>query len=261
MKITTSITIDVPIMQEIIVWFSCGAASAVAAKRTIEKYGKYNNVRLVNNPIKEEDDDNRRFLKDCEEWLGQKIETATNPDFPNCSADEVWRKRNFISGPHGAPCTTLLKKGARLHFENNNHVDWHVFGFTVEEKKRHEGFVIRERSNVIPVLINDNLTKQDCFDIIINAGIELPLAYRLGFPNANCIGCGKATSPTYWNHVRLHRPDVFESRAKLSRKIGAKLVRVKGKRIQLDELPPDAKGRPLKSLKMPECGIICEEKW
>jgi hypothetical protein len=26
-----------------------------------------------------------------------------------------------------------------------------------------------------------------------------------------------------------------------------------------DELPPDAKGRPMKSLKMPECGLFCEE--
>ena len=40
--------------KDIVVWFSCGATSAVAAKVTIEKYGKDNNVRIVNNPIKEE---------------------------------------------------------------------------------------------------------------------------------------------------------------------------------------------------------------
>ena len=60
----------------IAVWFSCGAASAVAAKKTIEKYGTNNTVRVINNPVKEEDDDNQRFLLDVEKWLGIKIEKA-----------------------------------------------------------------------------------------------------------------------------------------------------------------------------------------
>ena len=42
--------------KDITVWFSCGAASAVAAKKTIENYGACNNIRVVNNPIKEEHD-------------------------------------------------------------------------------------------------------------------------------------------------------------------------------------------------------------
>lgn len=54
----------------IAVWFSCGAANAVAAKKTIEKYGKKQEVRIINNPIKEEHPDNQRFLKDVEKWLG-----------------------------------------------------------------------------------------------------------------------------------------------------------------------------------------------
>lgn len=53
----------------IVCWFSCGAASACAAKLTIEKYGK-ENVRLVNNPVANEHPDNVRFLHDCEQWLG-----------------------------------------------------------------------------------------------------------------------------------------------------------------------------------------------
>jgi hypothetical protein len=50
--------------ETIVVWFSCGAASAVAAKKTIELYGETNIIRIVNNPIKEEHEDNQRFLKD-----------------------------------------------------------------------------------------------------------------------------------------------------------------------------------------------------
>ena len=37
--------------ETIAVWFSCGAASAVAAKETIEKYGNTNTVRIINNPV------------------------------------------------------------------------------------------------------------------------------------------------------------------------------------------------------------------
>tara|TARA_R110000782_G_scaffold266777_1_gene361576 strand:+ start:209 stop:406 length:198 start_codon:yes stop_codon:yes gene_type:complete len=54
----------------IAVWFSCGAASAVAAKKTIELYGGIADIRIMNNPIKEEHPDNQRFLRDVEEWLG-----------------------------------------------------------------------------------------------------------------------------------------------------------------------------------------------
>ena len=62
--------------KEITVWFSCGAASAVAAKKTIEIYGEKNNIRVVNNPIKEEHEDNQRFLKDIQTWIGKDIEFA-----------------------------------------------------------------------------------------------------------------------------------------------------------------------------------------
>ena len=59
----------------IVVWFSCGVASAVAAKLTIEKYSTQE-VRVVNSPVIEEDLDNVRFLNDVEKWLGVEIEQA-----------------------------------------------------------------------------------------------------------------------------------------------------------------------------------------
>ena len=196
--------------QTIAVWFSCGAASAVAAKKTIEVYGDSCNIRVINNPVKEEDDDNRRFLKDVENWIGKEIEFAVNPKYPNASCIEVWEDRKFMSGPMGAPCTQELKKRARQYWEKENHADWHVLGFTLDEKKRSDRFILFERDNLIPILIDLKLTKKDCFTIIQNAGIELPLVYRLGYPNANCLGCVKAGSPTYWNHLRAVHPEVFE---------------------------------------------------
>lgn len=244
--------------ETIAVWFSCGAASAVAAKKTVERYRDFANVRVINNPIKEEHPDNRRFLKDVESWIGVPIEIAVNSKYPSSSCKEVWEKRNFMSGVSGAPCTFELKKMARRQWESENVADWHVLGFTAEEKKRSENFINFERKNLLPILISENITKSQCFDIIKEANIDLPQIYKLGYPNANCIGCVKATSPTYWNHVRKVHPDIFDDRARQSRCIGAKLVRVNGKRIFLDELSPSAKGNPMKNMNF-ECGIFCEE--
>jgi hypothetical protein len=245
-------------METIAVWFSCGAASAVAAKQTIEQYGTTHNIRVINNPVVEEDADNRRFLKDVEQWLGVPIEFAVNPNYAHCSAVQVWDYRRFMSGPLGAVCTVELKKKARQHWEATNTAEWHVLGFTSEERTRYERFIESERPNVLPVLIDAGITKQDCIDIIQAAGMDPPRIYKLGYPNANCIGCVKATSPTYWNHVRKHHPEVFNERAEQSRRLGVTLVRVNNKRIFLDELSPDAVGRPLKTLAI-DCGIFCEE--
>lgn len=243
----------------ITVWFSCGAASAVAAKKTVEKYGDIATIRIVNNPVKEEDEDNERFKDDVEKWLGVEIETAINPNFPTCSIVDVWDKKKYIGGIAGAPCTVELKKRARQKWEEENRSDWIVLGFTFEEQDRAERFAKFERSELIPILVDEVVTKQDCFRILFAADIAIPRIYEMGYPNANCIGCCKATSPTYWNHVRKMHPEIFKERAKQSREIGAKLVRVNGKRIFLDELDPDATGQPMKNMDF-ECGNFCEDR-
>ena len=241
---------------KIAVWFSCGAASAAALKLTVDKYG-VDNVYAVNNPVIEEHHDNKRFAEDVANWVGIDIQYAINSKYPLASVVDVFDRRKGMAFPHGAPCTVELKKRARQEWEQSNPVDWHVLGFTVDERNRHDRFVMTERDNVLPILIDANMTKNDCADLIRAAGVKLPEIYGRGFPNANCIGCVKATSPTYWNLVRQEFPEVFDQRAEQSRRLGAKLVRVKNERIFLDELDPKVKGRPLKT--MPDCGLFCEE--
>ncbi len=244
---------------DVVAWFSSGAASAAAAKLASADHPS---LRIVNNPVAEEHEDNLRFLRDVEQWIGIKIETAKNFSYPDNSAESVWRKRGYMAGNKGAPCTGALKKESRRTWEDLNSFDgYHVFGFTVDEKTRHDRRVA-DGMKILPVLIDAGMTKQDCFDMIKAAGIDLPKVYSIGsrfgsgYPNANCIGCVKATSATYWNHVRETFPETFQARAELSREIGARLVRVKGKRMFLDELPPDARGRSMKTMKV-ECGITC----
>jgi hypothetical protein len=239
----------------IAVWFSCGAASAVAAMKTIEMYGEKNKIIIVNNPVINEDVDNMRFLKDVEKWLGHEIVFAKNKKFPDCDIKTVFDKKKYMSGVAGAPCTVQLKKEARYQFESENHIDYHVLGFTIDEWQRQKRFNEGERDNTLPILIYNLITKEDCFKILRKAKIQLPRIYDMGFPNANCIGCVKSQSPTYWNLVRKTFPEVFKERTEQSRKIGAKLVVRKGKRIFLDELKETDKGGKIKSW---ECGIFCD---
>lgn len=241
------------------VWFSCGAASAVAAKLTLEKYGDTCDVRIINNPIANEDEDNRRFLKDVSDWLGRKIILCTNPKYPTADCEEVWEERKYMSGVAGAPCTLELKKRARQFFEENYPSDYLVMGFTAEERGRADRFKLFERDNLLTPLIDYGFSKKDCYEVLSLYNIDLPRIYKMGYPNANCIGCVKSSSPTYWNHVRKMHPDVFKSRAEQSRRIGCRLVKYKGKRLFLDELPENAVGRPMKNLDF-ECGIFCEMK-
>jgi len=249
---------------EIAVWFSCGAASAVAAKKTLEKYGDICTVRVVNNPVAEEHPDNQRFLRDVEKWLGTEIETAINPKFPSCSAVDVWAQRKYMGGIAGAPCTLELKKAARQHWEASNPVDWTVLGFTADEQERSDRFQKTERF-VLPVLIEARITKKDCFRILFAAGIEIPEIYKLGYPNANCIGCVKG-GLGYWRAIREDFPTQFERVAQAEDKVAdlhgenAYILRhrsgpLAGKRFRLRELPA---GKADRAEPLPSCGLFCE---
>lgn len=123
---------------------------------------------------------------------------------------------------------------------------------------RNRPWIRISRNDFLPVLIDAKITKAECYRILLAAGLTLPRVYAMGYPNANCIGCVKATSPTYWNHVRAKHPDVFAARAEQSRRLGARLVRVNNERLFLDELDPASTGKPMAGMDF-ECGLFCEE--
>jgi len=153
-------------------------------------------------------------------WLGVEIVDQTSPKYPDAWA--VWEQRRFLNGPHGALCTVELKKKVRMAFQRED--DIQIFGFTSEERDRADRFLKNnfEITSRFP-LIDSGLTKADCFEIIKDAGLELPESYRLGYHNANCIGCVKG-GMGYWNKVRVTNPEVFDRMAKLERSIGASCI-------------------------------------
>lgn len=245
-------------LERILVWFSCGAASAVAAKRTIEAFGQSHEVVVVCCDTRpSENEDNYRFSKDCEAWFGQPVVFIRNEKYS--TVDDVFDKTRYMAGVAGASCTTELKKLPRMAFASPD--DIHVFGFTFDEQKRVREFRARNPELRLKwVLVDARITKQDCYREIEAAGIKLPAMYALGFDNNNCPGCVKASSPWYWAMVRLHFPDVFKRRCEQSRALGVRLVEIRHhERIFLDELPErefPKRGRKENLSCGPECGQL-----
>lgn len=239
-----------------LVWFSCGAPSAVAAKEALRLYGQSHEVLVVNcDTVASEHNDNYRFRYEVEQWLGVPIVKIHSDQF--AIVDEVFEKTRYMSGVNGARCTTELKKKPRLNFATPD--DIHVFGYTTEEKKRIIKFEAKNPELRLKwILIELGYTKRTCLKMIQDAGIALPAMYLLGFDNNNCPGCVKGSSPWYWDMVRRHFPDVFKRRCEQSRAIGCRLVEISHhKRIFLDELPPGPfkKRRKKENLSCgPECG-------
>lgn len=240
----------------IVCQFSCGAASAVATKLAIARYSATHEVVIVNAFIVEEDSDNRRFLADCEKWFGQDVVVLRDEKY-GASVREVWRKKRYIKGLRGAPCSKALKRDVLDAWRRPD--DIIVLGYTVEERDRYDDFIDRNNIPLIAPLVDAGLTKDDCFAMIKRAGIELPRMYALGFPNANCKGCCKG-GMGYWNHMRKVLPGDFAECAEIEADIGPSAYmfrdRATGERIPLTQLPPD--GGRLQDEPSMSCSFFCE---
>ena len=231
-----------------IAWFSAGITSTVATKLAIQNY---DDVSIYFCETGEHHADNKRFIKDCEKWFGQKINVLTNNKWKNVDAVLA---HGYINSPNGAHCTKLLKKDVRVAIEKIVDYEAQVFGFEYEPKqvKRAKRFIEQyPNSKAVFPLIDEKLTKQDCLKMIVDAVIELPTMYRLGYSNNNCVGCVKG-GMGYWNKIRKDFPEIFDKRAKQERVAGHSCI--KGK--FLDELDSNA-GR-FEAIELPECGIYCE---
>lgn len=245
-------------MSRVLVWFSCGGTSAVAAKVALEKYGDRCEF-LYSDTSEDEHPDNMRFMKDVEEWLGIKVKFLKSTKYKN--VDDVIEKLNYIVGPHYAPCTKMLKTQTRIDYQRPG--DIHVFGYS--EVRKNNRMIRFELSNpdIEVDWVLEDMTEDECHLILMESGIKPNQMYLDGFNNANCIGCVKAANFAYWGKIKELYPEVYEKRARQERKVNATINKDQrgGKRrpIFLDEMTEEdyKRGRPLKDYKF-ACGAICE---
>ncbi len=244
-------------MTRILSWFSSGAASAVMTK-----------LHPESEPVQcdlgdSEDEDNLRFTIDCEKWFGRCVTLISSDEYLNI--DEVFEHRKYLAGVKGAPCTSAMKRVPRLEFQRPG--DVHLFGYTADaaDVKRAKAFAANSPGLIVRFpLIERGITKAGCFALLEQAGIKRPRVYDMGYPNGNCPGCVKASSPDYWALVRLRHPEVFARRADQSRRFGAKLAIMgeekdaDGKRhnirAYIDDIPADW---PILNPTVPSCDFLC----
>jgi len=235
-----------------IAWFSCGAASAAAAKIAVEEYSKQFHVEVCYcDMLADEHPDNERFLSQVEEWIGVPVKRLHHPKYN--TIHEVFLGERFLIGPNGAPCTRILKQEVRLL--NSGPDDVHVLGFSADEAQRQTDFETRHRDmDCEGVLQLNGVDKAECMRLVQRAGIELPTMYKLGFSHNNCVGCIKG-GMGHWNKVRRLFPERFDMMARTEREIGFARFRDKDGPVWLDELDPE-RGRP--DDEPPPCGFLCE---
>lgn len=240
----------------IVCQFSCGAASAVATKLALAEYGSTHNVQIINAFLANEHEDNRRFAQDCEAWFGRSI-TVLRDEKYGADAHEVFRRKRFMRGPNGAPCSRLLKRNLLSTF--NQAGDVMVLGYTAEEADRLEDFRDRNPDRpVIAPLIDKGLGKEDCKAMVLRAGIELPLMYRMGYDNANCIGCVKG-GEGYFRAIRQDFPEQYEALCAIQDDLGEGSYlfrnRTTNVRFSLRDL---GDGPVRRNEKLPACSFFCE---
>lgn len=244
--------------QRLLIWFSAGVTSAVAAKIAIDEYRDSPPIDICLIDTGSEHDDNFRFMRDVSAWLGYEIKILKSDKYTDTF--DVYRQTGWLVGPAGARCSLELKKAVRRQYENLR-TDLQVFGFDADERGRYETFLENNPlTNVYAPLIERGLTKTDCRQILAQAGIDEPITYQLGFKNANCLktGCVKG-GMGYWNHYRKVYPEAFQRMAAMEREIGAAICKtyVGGERIPvyLDELPEGAGNYD--SEPAFQCGLFC----
>ena len=244
----------------ILSWFSCGITSAVACKLALDKY---KNVEFYYMEIDTAHPDNERFIADCEKWFGKEIKDIRSAKYKD--QFDVIEQTGYVNGVDGARCTLELKKNVRFDLEKRMKPDLfepdrpqyihqvHGFEWDVSQITRAIDYA-KDYSYTKPLfpLIEDKLTKENCAQIILDAGIKLPTMYELGYNNNNCIGCVKG-GKGYWNKIRIDFPETFDRMAKTERKAGYSCI----KGTFLDELNPED-GRTPKPI-VPNCSVVCED--
>lgn len=226
-----------------VAWFSAGVSSFLSAYMSKPD-------KLIYIHIDDQHEDTKRFLHDCEWFMGKEIEVLQSN---YKTVDKVARQFRYLNGVSGAKCTEVLKKRVRKEWENKNKgLDiTYVWGFDATEARRANSITesMNRFKHEFP-LIDEYLSKEDVHEISSRMGLKRPKMYDMGYRNNNCIGCLKG-GKGYWNRIRKDFPEIFKLRALRERELNASCING----TFLDELDPHS-GR-LEEEIMHDCSIFC----
>jgi hypothetical protein len=172
---------------------------------------------------KNEHPDTYRFLMDCEDWYGCEIESITTIGVRYESIQDVWIRHKSLNVAAGAVCSHILKKKVREKWQRRIKFSHQVFGFEFEKKEFNRARAMsmnhKEVKPIFPLLMM-GYTKEKCIEIIQDAGIEVPVTYRLGFRNNNCFSTGCVQGGIgYWKKMKVDFPDKFDAMAEMEHRL------------------------------------------
>lgn len=219
-------------MSKVIAWWSGGITSAVACKLAIDFYGK-DNVQVLFIDTKNEHEDTYRFLKDCQKWYGCLIGSISAIGGDYESIQDVWRKHKSLNVATGAVCSFKLKRRVREKWQKEIDYDYQVFGFEFEKKEFNRAMGLKmnhpKAKPIFPLLMM-GWDKDKCLEVVEEAGIDIPLAYQMGFRNNNCLNTGCVQGGIgYWQKMQRDFPKKFESMANMEHE----LTELKGQPITM----------------------------
>lgn len=207
---------------KIICWWSGGITSAVACKVAIDLFGK-DRCRVIMIDTCNEHEDTYRFKDDCAKWYGIPIEVITAIGSKYQNIQDVWRKYESLNTANGAVCSSDLKRAVRKQWQKTNEYQHQVFGFEFDKKEFNRAKSLSEyypEANGIYPLLMVGYDKDKCIEVVQNAGIEIPVVYKLGFRNNNCFNTGCVQGGIgYWQKMKRDFPDKFDAMARMEHEL------------------------------------------
>lgn len=206
----------------VICWWSGGVTSAVACKLAAENFGK-ENCSFVMIDTKNEHEDTYRFKQDCSQWYGKEIISISAIGDKYENIQDVWRKNKSLNVAHGAICSTELKRAVRQQYQKQVEFDYQVFGFEFDKKEFNRAKSMHMNypdSKPIFPLLQFGFDKKKCIEIIEQAGIEIPITYKMGFKNNNCFNTGCVQGGIgYWQKMKRDFPEKFDKMATMEHEL------------------------------------------
>lgn len=197
-----------------LVSLSGGLASAVAADRAIQRYGR-ENVTLWFANTNWEDEDLHRFLDDLEARWGGEIVVHANigkdgkPRTPLSVAED----EHIIPNQKLATCSRALKQiPFRDYLRSLEGPVTVLLGLDWRELHRHaapRAAWEKEGAAVDFPLLWPPLTDQYA-EIVTSWGIDIPYLYKIGFPHNNCGGRCVRQGQKEWLRLKATFPERFE---------------------------------------------------
>lgn len=166
-------------------WVSAGISSFMAG------YLAGNVDEWIYIDIADQHPDSIRFIRDCENAIGKKIQILKSSEYRNVEeCVKVFGGFKHVKG--FTPCTNWLKKRVRKEWEDQ-HKDYeitYVWGFDVNERARADKTIEAnpQALHEFP-LIDKGLSKEEVHGLFNRMfDFPRPKMYEMGYSNNNCIG-------------------------------------------------------------------------